>query len=323
MVNYKSCKFIQNGINFSNGHLKFCQNIYSGPNLNVDSNISLSQIQSIREQAIQRFKDGDRPECCEKCFELEEKDWDLYDTKLKHISIAHWIACCCACVYCSQKEYTKGKVTRFSQKSTYYDVYPLLKELYKTDGISQDLRVEFFGGDISMLKEFDKIMELLNKNNPTFQVYTNGINYKKQIAVALENNSESAVEVSLDCGTRETYKKIKGVDKFQNVISTLKKYVQAAQKGDSKVILKYIILPGYNTNKEEVDAFFAVCKQLNVEIIFVSIDYSLTLSDNVNGIPSSIYETYDYFLKRGKELGLYCHVLKFVESFLKQGNLKL
>lgn len=177
MTRYKSCKFIQNGINFFLGMLKFCHTIRFGPSFAINRKVSLSQIQDIREKVIKDFMEGNVSETCKNCPHLEEKDWDFSDTKVKYINISHWLTCSSSCFYCFHKEITKSKTSWFPKKSKYYDIYPILSELYETNQISDNVEVSFIGGEVSMLREFDKIMKLLNKNNAQVHIYTNAIHY--------------------------------------------------------------------------------------------------------------------------------------------------
>ena len=59
------------------------------------------------------------------------------------------------------------------------------------------------------------------------------------------------ITTSIDAGTKETFKKIRGVKGMQKVLSNLEKYFVEAQKG---VVVKYILTDD-NFSDLEIDSF--------------------------------------------------------------------
>ena len=61
---------------------------------------------------------------------------------------------------------------------------------------------------------------------------------------------------SLDAGTRETFKAIKRVDRFDRVVENLKKY----PTDKTRLMLKYIFLEGVNDNEADIDGYYEIVK---------------------------------------------------------------
>ena len=139
----------------------------------------------------------------------------------------------------------------------------------------------------------------------TIQLNTNAILYNEKLAEAVASNTQSFIAVALDSGCRDTYKKIKRVDTYDKVIENLRKY---KNKG-CNIILKYILLPTYNDNIDEINSFINVCKDLAIKHV--------TLSQNLSGytdgvkhckdpdMPESLFCFFTYFVARLQEEGIY------------------
>ena len=68
----------------------------------------------------------------------------------------------------------------------------------------------------------------------------------------------SFLNVSVDAGTRETYREVKGLDAYDRVLSHIRRY---AQEG-AVIEIKYILMPE-NCDRENIDGFLAFCKEIS------------------------------------------------------------
>jgi sulfatase maturation enzyme AslB (radical SAM superfamily) len=94
-------------------------------------------------------------------------------------------------------------------------------------------------------------------------VNTNAVLFSEEIENGLKRKA-MVVQVSVDAGTRETYKKIKGRDAFETVWNNISKYSRA---GD--VIGKYIIYDN-NASAEDVRGFIDLCRINSVASVILS-----------------------------------------------------
>ena len=77
--------------------------------------------------------------------------------------------------------------------------------MYKNNMFDEDLTVEFQGGNISMLKEVDALIEEFKSHNcKHFHILMNGLKYIP-ILEKIANQTTCEICIALDCGTKETF----------------------------------------------------------------------------------------------------------------------
>ena len=226
---------------------------------------------------------------CKNCFYLKDKnDNDNFTYKYSLVYLNNWTHCNCGCFYCDRLQYSKGKITRFKHRSQYYDVLPIIKGMYKHEMFDVDnLRVVFHGGDFSVLKEFESLTKTFIKNGvDKIDFSSNNIIYQPIVSDLLAKKKAS-LNMSLDCGSRETYKLIKRVDKFNDVIKNLKKYVIASKSGNPEINVKYIILKNVNDNEEEIIKFISLMKEIGITRVSLHLEhrYAIEIFSDKSKIP--------------------------------------
>lgn len=300
-----------------------CIALQQGPDMitnYIGGNINWLDIQNKRLQNIEDCKNGHLPECCKGCINLETKEWDN-NTKLKYFEICHWSHCNCGCFYCANIDETKGNFSGKVRKSEYYDFLPILKDIIKNDALSNDAHISFVGGEPAVLKEFDNIFKLFIKKNPQeMSVLTSGIRFMKTVAKAIKTNKMFLI-ISIDAGTRETYKKIKRTDSFDIVLKNTKKYVKEAKDAANSVILKYIILENINDNTEEIEKWLLAAASIGITSVDLSMEFChSTHKKKGENIPSHYYKLFEFAENKSKELGLRLSKIDIVEKILNQGH---
>ena len=260
---------------------------------------------------------------CHRCFYLrEKKDTDLILDKYKEINISHWTNCNCNCVYCSRNQNNNFKSYKFfKRKNQYYNLLPIIKGLYEHNLLDKEnLIVRFQGGDIGVLKEFETLVREFDRNGINmFHFLSNNIIYQPIIA-EMFNKKKALLVTSLDCGSRETYKRIKRVDKFYKMINNLIRY--KSECGDNANIhIKYIITKDYNDNLQEAENFLSVIKDIKVPQINYDIDYrDIMMKDNFEFfIPNIYYKIHELFEEYCKENNCIFDVNPYTKNILEQG----
>ncbi len=243
---------------------------------------------------------------CKDCFYLRPlQDSDVFTAKYKNLDISHWIQCNCDCIYCTRMDFFKNEKTFRAKRSSYYDMLPLLKNLYKYDLIDREnLTVLFHGGDIAVLKEFPPLIKELYKNG--FQsafILTNNILYQPLIEKLLKDN-KGGMTTSLDSGSKETYFKIKRVDKFDSCISNLKKYVSKSE--NPKIKVKYIIVDNINDNIEEIEKFLKLMSSIGIYYVEFMIDNRYIYQPEIKqgSLPEHYLHLLHFFKEKCQELNL-------------------
>jgi MoaA/NifB/PqqE/SkfB family radical SAM enzyme len=169
-----------------------------------------------------------------------------------------------------------------------------------------------------VLKEFPDILKFVMKHHYSIDLSTNGIFYEKYIPKALRETPNSYMIISVDAGTRETFKKIKGVDEFDNVIKNLAKYVKEAKETSNRIMAKYMILEGINDNREEIDKWIEVCQSIGITSFFPDIEFCHA-PKNSDVISDNVCEMYEYIKERIRTLNPKYSIpaYDFVDTFIK------
>ena len=257
---------------------------------------------------------------CEKCNNLKTVDnYENVNNKINHIDIYHWTECNAACYYCSNRNNTKLKITN-KKINGQISILKSLKQLKKMDLLDDNLSISTHGGEPTLLKEFGDILNFALKYKYPVEILSNGILYEKNIPKILGRFPESYMTISLDAGTRETYKKIKKVDKFDDVVQNVRRYIKETGRDfAAHILMKYIILKGVNDNKEEIDKWIDVCLSIGVRNFFPSIEFVDGVNHpERNTITPEIVELYNYIKTRVKEINPYFQISKydFVEDII-------
>jgi len=316
------CRKLETTMHFLPDSIKFCCSCAEGAGIKIDdfSNLDKQKIIEKRKEYISLLNKGFIPSECRGCVEykeisLKERICSLFQKKtppkISHIIIDHFKICSCSCVYCSQKKL-------YPDIKQNYELLPVIKDLYSSEMISDNLKAEFQGGDISMLKEFEALMKEFNAHNcDDFVILTNGIKYMPLLET-IGSNDKSHICISLDSGTRETFAEIKSVDAFDTVIDNIKKL---RRKSNAAVSLKYIIVQGMNDNIEELKHFLGTAENLgNINPVILEIDYNDTLLNRNKKfkIPEHYYEMFDYAEKFCRSRNINYTVYPYTKSLLEQ-----
>lgn len=234
---------------------------------------------------------------CEGCFFLHPRtENDVVSDKFNLLNLSHWTQCNCGCIYCARMDDSRGEITTKKQKSTRYDMLPVLKQLYKNELLDREnLTVVFQGGDISVLKEFEPLVKECLKNGvKRFDILTNNIVYQPIIKKLIDKD-KAFLYTSLDTGNKETYKKLKRVDKFEDCVNNLRKY--SKNKPNPPIVVKYILVHHFNDNKEEIIRFMDLMSDIGIKIVEFQLDnkYGLFTDLDTNPLPSHYGELFLLF----------------------------
>lgn len=133
-------------------------------------------------------------------------------------------------------------------------------------------------------------MKLVEGKRAVF--YTNCMKYDEAVARNLHDNPDSAINFSIDAGTPQTWKRIKGRDNFETAMENLVRYrTKSARAG--QITMKYIVLPGINDIYEDYVSLMEIMKVLDVKHLTLSRDtrkkYQMTREDQVKLTGAAAY----------------------------------
>jgi len=329
-----NCDLLNSSLHFTPESLRFCcAPAHLGPNIdskNPGSKDVFLSLMEMRKQALKNMEEHIAPDSCAECIYLKEYDLDSPDTPknilekqeehlISNIIINHYKQCDCNCIYCSQSIYLKKIVTK-PQKSDFYDLYPIIKRFYKEKLIdTKNLRVEFQGGSIGVLKEFPDLVKIFLKHGvKNMHFFINGIKYMPQIVDA-SKKCKAHILFSLDSGTRETFKRLKIVDKFDDVVKNLKQYRKKSK--NLEICAKYILIDNINDNKEELLNFFDVIEDIGVNMAQLDMDFNkIMINKGVHyDVPKHFYELYEFFEEQCRKRNIYCFTWEYIQEILDKG----
>ncbi len=316
---YLNCHFMKHSLHFFQDSIKACCTNAQGPVFYPDYSgevIDWNYIFNIRKKYIKNINSfwnkKTIPDCCKNCSELNlykskdkvKKFENIIDTVYFH----HSMSCNAKCVYCCYRERSKGYN---------YKVLPAVKSLIDNKILSKHASIYMSGGEITINPEFEELLYLLiNYLDSKIEILTSGIKYCKSIESAFKAD-RCILIISPDCADRETYKKIKRVDCFDELVNNLKTYISACENAKNNIILKYIIVDNINDNNEEIEKFINLAKNLGVKNVRMDIDYEKYNIDNYEAIPQKYYDLILFFNKLAKDANLnvqHCNQVDFILS---------
>jgi wyosine [tRNA(Phe)-imidazoG37] synthetase (radical SAM superfamily) len=235
---------------------------------------------------------------CAGCANFKLSGWSKTDELIHYITIGMYPAPCqCRCIYCDIKDdpkfmrYNKERHLRYYEKA-----FDIIEHAQKNNIISHDAMWQVSSGEITIHPLKDRIFNLLKNQFTVF--FTNAFIFDEKIAENLTANPNSAIHISIDAGTPETWHKIKGVNNFDAVTKNLAKYqkystgvVGGIGGGGGMIKLKYIILPEINDNPNDYFGVTELMKTLKIRHLIISRDlrvkYTTGEEDRVNLIHSA------------------------------------
>ncbi len=323
------CEKLEHSLNILPDRISFCCSCAEGCHFNIDNfdKLDFNEIFNKRNEYIEQMKHGVIPHECSGCCEYKEypqktlfqkiieklfkNEKSSNKGKINYIVINHFKQCECNCVYCAQK-------ILYPTYKQNFNSLPIIQELFnKNLVVGENLHVEFQGGNVSLLNEFDSLIDELKKHNTKqYSILTNGIKWLPAIE-KIKDNTNSLISCSLDCGTPETFKKIKNIDGFNSVIENLKRIKNSTEL---TISLKYIILEGINDNIEELNAFLNIAKEIN-SCVTIEIDYRKLFMNSPEKykIPQKYYDMYNYAERFCNENDLIYRVSNYMQQVLDRG----
>lgn len=306
---------------FHNGIISCCSG-QSGPvyyNEYKGQKIDWDNFKKIKQDAFAMLNEESiKNSPCKNCFYLREKKYeDKISQTYNMLNISHWTQCNCGCIYCARMQNSKGKITYKTEKSEYYDMLPLLKELYKHELLDRENLIACIqGGDISVLKEFEPLVKEFLKNGvKRFYILSNNIKYQPIIKKLIDMDMCSYT-TSLDCASAEIYRKLKRVDKYNDSVSNLKKYAKSKNAGS--ITVKYIVVENINDNIQEIRNFIDLMYNIGIKNLEFMIDNKYVLfSNSQKQMPKHYGELYLFFKHYCEEKNINFSIWDKVEFILK------
>ncbi len=319
-MRYKSCYWIESGINFDTNSYKVCC-LYSakgGGNTIVRDNykgepVDWDELFAFKQMIKDIHKQGKIYPKCEGCIYLKEQNWDDNHTKISMINLDYWTKCNSRCSYCHTMQ-DKEKYNKFKN----YNFLPILKDMIKRDILRPSGHVSFGGGEVTLLKEFDKLLTIfMDYGFPLTRIHSSCIKYSKAVEQGLKRGCVDLI-VSVDAGSKAMHEKVKQVKSYDKVWKNLKRYASHQRKFDG-VKVKYILIPGVNDDKNEIDLWLKKTKESGINCVLHEIE-SKWFYARRDSVPDEIIKYFDYAREKAYELGLRYELYERAEHMMSFRN---
>ena len=205
---------------------------------------------------------------CAECAHFREGDYHT-DGLIHYVNLSMYPAPCQSrCFYCSVHKEDQS-VDSDAVRAEYEKLFDMLELADHCGIVDPKATWQVSSGEITIHPYRDRIMELVRGKSAVF--YTNCMKFDEDIAQNLHDNPSSAINLSIDAGTPETWKKVKGVDNFDKVKENLMKYSERSARPE-QITLKYIIFPGVNDTHEDYESLVELMGALKVRHLTLSRD---------------------------------------------------
>jgi wyosine [tRNA(Phe)-imidazoG37] synthetase (radical SAM superfamily) len=261
---YKTCKHLEESLYIAPNEIRACcQRFFYKGKLRGDAKLidivdgktpTTEDLLNSRNKVFEEIQNDKKEEClgCPLLRKVDQKP--KINSKIKFLSIEHHSVCNLRCSYCSEVYY--GGVR------SKYNIVEFISYLSKNNSLDSCYQVVWGGGEPTLDKSFEQILEAIEKHaNPNIyhRVFTNSSRFSPAIKKYLEKNLIKIV-TSIDAGTAEVFQKVRGRSKLKEVLENLKIY---SSVDSSKITIKYIFTND-NSDYEELDKFIENLVQYNL-----------------------------------------------------------
>jgi MoaA/NifB/PqqE/SkfB family radical SAM enzyme len=297
---YKTCSSLENSLYIAPNEIRACcQRFFFENKMRGDAKLltitdgvtpKINDIKKAREKLFDEIQEN-KNEYCKGCVFLKETDQKPKLTSdVAHLSIEHHSVCNLRCNYCSEIYY--------GGKKSKYNVVEFISYLSEKKSLNNCEQVVWGGGEPTLDKSFKEIFEQINLHaNPNIyhRVFTNSVRYSEPLNEFLKRGLVK-ITTSIDAGTEETFKKVRGRQKFQNVFENLKNY---AQIDSSKITIKYIFTDE-NNKEDEINEFVKNC----VKYQLVGCNYQISVNYKDSEMDFKILKSISYLFFKLFEAGI-------------------
>jgi uncharacterized Fe-S cluster-containing radical SAM superfamily protein len=268
----KSCPKLESGLRFApEGIHACCMGPISSPMYWTSEEASQTKI--TKEMIIEKRKwllkllnQKDNDISCKRCSMVAKKRFrDVCLTNLGHVNLAHFSICNLRCSYCS-----------FTQRNDFYPPrYNALEILRQFDAkdVLWNAHVDLNGGEPTLLKDLTSYIDYFTANGIRIFLYTNSVNFNKHIYAGLASGTITWVITSLDAGTPSTFQKLKGRNRFSDVIENLTRYAHGGNSCGGMLAVKYVFCEN-NCADDDISGFTYAMLAIRPQKIWLTFDFT-------------------------------------------------
>ncbi|MDE7244474.1 MAG: hypothetical protein K2O18_10965 [Oscillospiraceae bacterium] len=236
-------------------------------------------LENILSAELSRYDRGE-VDICKSCALRQEQYIVRKGYKKRYKQIAFYqqscADCLAHCVYCcagASDKNLRASAEFQTDSLEYYAAF--VDKLLSLGWIDDDFTCAVDMSERDSDKKIGFVVNSLQKANLTPMLYKVGsclLTYSKNLEDLLRQGSVYIIW-SLDAGSRETYRKIKQIDAFNQVVENVKRYIQADAFHGRFIVAKYLIVKGVNDREEEFDAYLLLVTELGLKYVSISFNF--------------------------------------------------
>lgn len=301
---FVSCHWLEHGIIFDHANIirVCCEQSHEGQGRYILDDkfngiwLDIDKINAEKQKQRNQVRSGEIPASCKGCQFLTKDYWDD-EIYFSHVLLTHWSNCNTRCVYCPAV-----RDNNLNDENV-YNIIPIIDQLFDAKLIDENTYFSIAGGESTIYPEFDKLIyHLLDFGVHNININSSGIKYCHSIEQVIKDNKGEIV-ISIDSATAYLYKKLKGTDTFNIVINNIKRYIEAQQIGQKRVVVKFILVKGYNDNNKELLDWFMLCANLGLRRLAIDVDIAW-FNEFKNNTPNYLIELIIFAKNMAKLSGL-------------------
>lgn len=326
-----SCNKLNDTLTFFDHKISYCANGNPAKKMaypiilnNFDGNLDIENlIRRIREDRFNLHNDK-IIESCKGCPNLYEEKWEIDYSKypkLGYINFADCGLCNSKCIYCKSWTNTKFENGKYKPiiEEKFYNIIPIAEKFKEKGMITKDTIIDFTGGEPTIYEFFEESLNYFLKfGTKKILIFSNAILFSEIILKGIKKGIIT-ITVSVDAGSQNTHKIVKGVESYNNVYENLKKYAKA-QKHKNQVISKYIIIPEINDSFEEINLWIKKSIEIGINKLIINVDDRLFENEITKETYEKINKLGKYFENKMKENQLEYEVysnMQYVYKYIK------
>ena len=263
---YNGCPFLETHMLVNEHRMAYCcthrEGRWLGYNIEWEGSIeqSISSWLATRDKYIKAARRGSES-ICHGCNQVKNYVFPS-EKKIRIMSCAFIAPCQLSCLYCVSPNAQRPLSEEVKSVVKSFDWQRFFRYMKENDLIAEDAYLIVAGGEFTICPRKNELLDIIEKYN--LQVDTNAIIFDERLAM-LTARPGGSLMISVDAGTGETYKRIKGLDAFEKVWNNIQNYIEH----DVCVTVKYILLPE-NSTEPDITGFINEASKARVETIQLS-----------------------------------------------------
>lgn len=219
-----------------------------------------------QEQSKEMFSQNKPCSFCNKCIDIHPCKKNDSEAPVKSLHLNHWQCCIFNCGYCNRSKTDDISTTK------HFDIMPVIEQLLDKKLIDTKTEIVFDCGDATLHPEFDKLIYFfINYEMKNIVINTSALRYCHSISEAIGKNIAKII-VPVDGSCSFVYEKAKGLNRYELVMSNVKRYMEFEDKNQKRIIFKYTLMQGINDNNKEFLDFFIKSKNFGIKKLYLDIE---------------------------------------------------